>query len=154
ELNARGWTTKRWQTKAGQMLGGRPFDKVNLFKLLTNVVYLGRVRHRDEIYPGEHPAILDERLWGRVQAILQRNGRTGGALVRNRYGALLKGLLWCKPCGCSMGYTYSSQKNKRYRYYVCLNAQKRGWHNCPSKSVPDGSILRLATGLPEDVCEC
>jgi len=26
--------------------------------------------------------------------------------------------------------------NRRYRYYVCLTAQKRGWHTCPTKSVP------------------
>ncbi len=32
---------------------------------------------------------------------------------------------------------------KRYRYYVCTNAQKRGWHTCPSKSVPAGEIERF-----------
>lgn len=32
---------------------------------------------------------------------------------------------------------------KRYRYYVCLNAQKRGWHACPSKSIPAGEIERF-----------
>jgi site-specific DNA recombinase len=29
---------------------------------------------------------------------------------------------------------------KRYRYYVCTTAQKRGWHNCPSRSVPAGEL--------------
>jgi site-specific DNA recombinase len=33
--------------------------------------------------------------------------------------------------------------NKRYRYYVCVNAQKRGWHNCPSKSIPAAEIERF-----------
>jgi site-specific DNA recombinase len=38
-----------------------------------------------------------------------------------------------------------STKNgaKRYRYYVCGNAQKRGWKACPSKSVPAGEIERF-----------
>jgi Recombinase zinc beta ribbon domain len=31
----------------------------------------------------------------------------------------------------------------RYRYYVCLTAQKRGWHACPSKSVPARTIERF-----------
>lgn len=26
--------------------------------------------------------------------------------------------------------------NRRYRYYVCTNAQKTGWSNCPAKSTP------------------
>jgi len=143
ELDRRGWTTKVWQTKAGGRVGGRPFDKNMLYHLLTNVVYLGKVRYRDEVHPGEHAAIVDEQIWQRVQAMLQRNRRTGGALVRNKHGALLKGLLRCAPCKCSMGHAYTAQGTKRYRYYVCLKAQKRGWHNCPTKSVPAGEIERF-----------
>ena len=42
-----------------------------------------------------------------------------------------------------MGHTYTADKTKRYRYYVCLKATKRGWHTCPSKSVPAGEIERF-----------
>ncbi len=143
ELDRRGWTGKVWQTKDGRRVGGRRFDKSTLFKLLTNVVYLGKVSHHGEVYPGEHAAIVNEEIWQRVQTILQRNRRTGGALVRNKHGALLKGLLRCTPCQCSMGHSYTVQGTKRYRYYVCLNAQKRGWHTCPTKSVPAGEIERF-----------
>jgi len=31
----------------------------------------------------------------------------------------------------------------RYRYYVCLTAQKRGWDACPSKSVSARAIERF-----------
>jgi hypothetical protein len=31
----------------------------------------------------------------------------------------------------------------RYRYYVCSQAQKRGWKTCPAPSVPAGEIERL-----------
>jgi site-specific DNA recombinase len=136
ELAKRGWVTKVWETKRGRHMGGKPFDKNLLYLLLTNVVYTGKVRHHDEVHPGAHEAIVDEQTWQRVQALLERNRRTGGALVRNRYGALLKGILHCETCGCGMMHTYSSQGPKRYRYYVCLKAQKRGWHTCKTKSVP------------------
>ena len=75
-----------------------------------------------------------------MQVVLQRNGRNGGAAVRNQFGALLKGLLRCVPCGCAMTPAHSTKRGKRYRYYTCTAAQKNGWHTCPSKSIPAGEI--------------
>ena len=141
ELDARGWTNKRWITKKGHPVGGRPFNKHGLHHLLTNVLYTGRVTYKDEIHDGEHPAIVDEEVFGRAQKLLKRNGATGGRNVRNRFGAILKGLLRCTPCGCAMVHTRTVKNgNRHYRYYVCTNAQKRGWHDCPSKSIPAGEI--------------
>jgi site-specific DNA recombinase len=114
-----------------------------MFRLLSNVVYLGKVRYKDEVHEGEHEAIVDEGIWQRVQGMLRSNGRTGGMHVRNKYGALLKGLLHCKPCARAMMHTYTSKGNCRYRYYVCYTAQKQGWHACPSKSVPAEQIERF-----------
>jgi site-specific DNA recombinase len=95
------------------------------------------------VHDGEHAGIIDPVLWQRVQATLQRNGRTGGALVRNKFGALLKGLLHCVPCSCAMTPAHTTRNgNKRYRYYTCVAAQKRGWNTCPSKSIPAGEIER------------
>jgi site-specific DNA recombinase len=143
ELDQRGWKSKVWTSRAGVTQGGRRFNKNLVYHLLTNVVYAGKVRYHEEIHPGQHSAIVDEQIWQRVQAVLGRNGRTGGAPVKNKHGALLKGILRCAPCDCSMGHAYSSKGNKRYRYYVCLNAQKRGWHTCHSKSVPAGDMERF-----------
>jgi site-specific DNA recombinase len=33
--------------------------------------------------------------------------------------------------------------HQRYRYYTCVNAQKRGWQTCPSKSIPAAQIEEL-----------
>lgn len=136
EIDRRGWQTKRWITKKGQERGGKPFSKSSLFRLLTNVIYTGKVDYKGTIYNGEHSEIVDIDLWQRVQDALRRNGSTGGKEVRNKYGALLKGLLYCAPCGTGMVHTYTAKDNgRRYRYYVCLNAQQRGWASCPTKSL-------------------
>ena len=142
-LNDRGWTTKRWTARKGHECGGQRFDKTILFRLLTNVVYRGQVRARDKVYPGEQDAILDDVTWERVQRMLRSNGRTGGMHVRNKYGALLKGLLRCKPCGRAMMHAYTAKGNRCYRYYVCYTAQKQGWDACPSKSIPAEQIERF-----------
>ncbi|NIA22217.1 MAG: recombinase family protein [Anaerolineaceae bacterium] len=144
ELDIRGWTTKRWVTKKGHQRGGKPWSKGSLFRLLTNCIYLGQVSYKGEVYEGEHQAIVDEEIFSHVQRLLKRNGRSGGKHVRNRFGALLKGLIRCVPCGCGMVPTHSTRNgNKRYRYYVCQNAQSRGWNTCPSPSVPAGELERF-----------
>jgi site-specific DNA recombinase len=141
ELERRGWRTKTWVTRKGRKLGGQPFTKTNLHKLLTNPTYAGQLRYKKELHNGEHPAIVDPLKWQKVQELLQRH-RHRGSTERNESGAILKGLLYCRPCGCAMSPTYSNKGSKRYRYYVCSQAQKRGWDHCPSKSIPANQIER------------
>lgn len=144
ELDRRCWVTKQWTTKKGTNRGGKSFSKTSLHRLLTNVTYIGKLRYKDEVHEGEHEGIIDLDVWRKVQAQLNRNGRSGGGEVRNKFGALLKGILRCKACDCSMIPSHSTKAgNKRYRYYVCSNAQKRGWAKCPTKSVPAGEIERF-----------
>jgi site-specific DNA recombinase len=147
ELGRRGWLTKRWTTRRGRERGGKPFTRTRLHHLLTNVAYVGKVRYKDEVHGGEHAAIVDAGIWERVQALLRRNGRNGrngGVAVRNQFGALLKGLLRCVPCGCAMTPAHTTKSGRRrYRYYTCSGAQKRGWDTCPSKSIRGDEIERF-----------
>jgi len=139
-LNELGWTTKSWITKKGKPLGGKPFDKPRLYGLLTNVAYIGKVPHKDKVYDGEHDAIIDIDTWERTQMLMKTNGKTGGVHVKNKYGALLKGLVYCASCGCAMVHSFTLKGDRAYRYYICLNAQKRGWKACKTKSVSAGDI--------------
>ncbi len=144
ELERRGWTNKRWTTRAGHQRGGQPFTRTSLHRLLTNVVYAGQVRYKEEVHAGEHVGIVDPAVFQRVQGVLKGNGQAAGAPVRNQFGALLKGLLRCVPCGCSMTPSHTNRAGgKRYRYYVCGNASKRGTAVCPSKSIPAATIEQL-----------
>lgn len=144
-LNVRGWTTKRWIAANGNVIGGRPFDRPNLHHLLTNVAYIGRVRYRDETHPGQHEAIVDSATWEKVQHLLRRNARTAGSFLRNKHGALLKGLLRCKACDAAMVQMVSRKGPKLHRYYVCTRAQKRGYDQCPTGTI-------LAGRLEQEVC--
>jgi site-specific DNA recombinase len=144
ELAKRGWLNKRWTTRKGQERGGRPFTKTSLHKLLTNVVYAGKIKYKTEIHDGEHTGIISVDIWQRVQVIMRRNAVSGGALTRNKFGALLKGLVRCVPCDRAMIPSHTTRNgNKRYRYYTCTGAQKWGWQTCPSKAVPAGELEKL-----------
>ena len=42
-----------------------------LYELLSNPIYVGEIRHKQERHPGQHEAILDRKLWEKVQRQLQ-----------------------------------------------------------------------------------
>ena len=160
EVNRRGWTTKQWTTREGREHRGRPLGKGDLYKILTNVVYVGQVNHKGTRYPGEHPAIIDAVVFQKVQEQLSHHGLTGGKEVRNQSGGLLGGLLHCEACGTAMLPTYTLKNGRRYRYYVCRRAQQRGWEACPSPSLSAQQIeeavverVRRLAGNPPMVAE-
>ncbi len=139
-LRALGWKAKKYQTQKGVWRGGAEFDKSTLQRMLISVIYRGKITYKDEVHEGEHEAIIDEDLFARVQGLLRRNRNSGGKHTRNKHGALLKGLVRCKACGCAMSHHFTQRGNKRYRYYVCIHAQKNGWSECPSPSLPAGQL--------------
>jgi len=147
DLERRGWVNKRWTTRKGHATDGQPFERTSLYRLLTNVAYVGKVRYKDEVHDGDRSGIVDPADFQRVQSLLQRNGQSRGAPVRNKFGALLKGIIRCVPCGCAMTPSHTTRNgSKRYRYYVCSSAQKRGWNTCPSKSIPAAQIEEFVVG--------
>jgi hypothetical protein len=60
--------------------------------------------------------------------------------------ALLSGLLHCESCAAPMVYSYSGKNDRRYPYYVCLNAQRKGWAVCPVKSLPARAMEESIVG--------
>jgi len=142
ELARRRWCTKQSVTRQGRVRGGRPFTKGSLYQLLTNVTYVGQVRYKNEVHHGEQPAIVDQLVWQEVRARLARNGQARAVAQRSQSRALLQGLLRCRACDCAMTPAHVTHGNKRYRYYTCSAAQKKGWHTCPSKSVPAAALER------------
>ena len=135
ELNRRGWTLKRWTTRDSKVVGGKPFTRSRLHLLLTNVIYTGQVRHRGEIFPGEHDAIVDRETWEKVHAQLKANAPGSTRNLRNKHGALLKGTVRCATCNVGMVHTYTQKDARLYRYYVCVKAHQRGWAQCSTRSV-------------------
>ena len=47
ELKLDGVTSKAWTTQDGKTREGRPIDKGHIYKLLSNLTYLGELRHND-----------------------------------------------------------------------------------------------------------
>jgi len=142
QLNAEGHTTKSWTTKQGRHRAGTPWNKVLVYRVLHNPLYIGEVTHKGQRYPGEHEPIITREAWDRVHAILARNCRTRGVRTRTKTPAPLRGLIRCAHCDCSMGPSFTKRRGKVYRYYQCVHASKHGSGSCPVGTVPAGEIER------------
>lgn len=142
----RGWTTKAWTSAKGRRMGGRPLNKPNIYQLLTNPLYLGKLRVGDELVEGEHEAVIDDETFSRVRSLMKRNRTNGGATVRNKHDALLRGLLFCAKSGYALGHTFTRKGGKLYRYYVNTQAGKLGWDACATTSIPAAEIEAFVIG--------
>jgi site-specific DNA recombinase len=140
ELERRGWHNKGWQTKRGRQRGNMPFDKGSLYALLTNPIYIGKIRHKSTLFDGEHQPLVRPDVFRQVEAQLRSNGRTEPKKDRNKHGSLLQGRLVCKACDRAMTYTFTGKGSTRYRYYTCTQVLKKGRRSCPSPSLPATEI--------------
>jgi len=146
EIERRGWRLKSWTRKTGEFRAGGAFDQGSLRRLLTNILYTGSIQHHGKPYPGEHPAILAPGTWERAQNLIGHRVTVACGRARNKHHALLNGLLICEACATRMVYSYSGTGDHKYPYYVCLNAQRKGWAVCPAKSLPARAIEESVLG--------
>jgi site-specific DNA recombinase len=135
QLDQREISNKSWITKRGKLAGGAVFNKNSLQSLLTNPLYIGKVGYKDKLYDGEHQPIIEAYVFEEVKKRL-KDKHSNQFHSPNKNGGLLKGLIRCGHCNCSMSHTFTKKGNRRYRYYVCRRAQSHGWQVCPRPSLP------------------
>jgi hypothetical protein len=130
-LRAEGATTKR----------GRPLTKSDVYRILSNRVYLGEAVHKGTAYPGEHDAIVTQAQWDAVHAILQVSPRVRVNRTRNTTAPLLRGLIFDSE-GRAMSPSHSRGRGGRmYRYYVSQAVLKGGKTERPAIArLPAGEI--------------
>ena len=118
ELQLDGVTSKAWVTQDGKVRSGKVIDKSLIYKLLHNRTYLGELRHKEQWYPAEHPAIIDQDLWDSVHAMLTSNDRGRGNIRRATVPFLLKGMVFGED-GRALSPWHTTKRNgRRYRYYI------------------------------------
>src|SRR4030081_3573150 len=119
DLRERNIRSKTRLLATGATRGGVLFGRGSLFYLQRNRFYVGEVKYKDEILPGEQPAIMDRTLFDAVQKKLTQQWTTRST-TRNASDHLLIGLLF-DDAGHRMVPTHATKAGVRYRYYVSLS---------------------------------
>ena len=117
ELGDAGIRSKRRILADGTAYGGQKLSRGALYLMLQNRIYRGEITHKGNAYPGEHPAIVDEALWDKVQAVLAENRVERSTGSDAKHPSLLAGLAFDET-GERLTPTHAVKKGTRYRYYV------------------------------------
>jgi site-specific DNA recombinase len=118
DLGQCGIVSKVWTSSSGKTRGGQGYSRGALYYLLRNPIYVGRIAHRGVCYAGQHPGILSQDLWDRVQAMLTENRQGPSRVAESSGPSLLSGLLFDDQ-GNLMSPSHARKANgRRYRYYV------------------------------------
>ena len=118
--DAEGLRSKVRTFSSGRVQGGSKFSRGQIYTTLTNPVYRGLIRHKDQTFQGTHPAIIDEGLWDAVQSKLQDRS------VKRRGIDKTDGLPTSAPLlgkfrdenGERLTPTYTKKGDRRICYYV------------------------------------
>jgi len=143
------YRTKRHVFRSGRIVGGVMFSRGRLYHLLSNPIYLGRVRHLDQTYDGLHDAIIEQPLWDKVQARLTANKAQRESGSNAAYPSPLAGKVFDGE-GVPLTPSHAVKNGRRYRYYISRHlvtesgGQKMGWR-LPAAEL-EASVLAIISG--------
>lgn len=124
---------------------GINFSKGNLYYLLSNIIYTGKIKHKKNIYDGEHQAIIDKQIFEKTQEIMYKNRVDKNCGEKSASNSLLAGKIFDDK-GNRMTPSHSNTRKRKYRYYVSLAVTKlkKGKEGSVSK-IPAGEIEKFVT---------
>ena len=106
----------------GRRTGGGPMSRGHLYWILSNPIYIGRLRHKGQIHEGQHEGIVDPETWKRVQERLAAQTRVRRAPQPDAE-SFLAGKLF-DDRGRRMGASFAAKGARRWRYYVSRGTTK------------------------------
>lgn len=151
EADRLGIVTKRRQLN-GQESGKKPFTRGNLYQVLSNALYIGRVPHKGETYPGQHEAIISDETWAAVQDRRAQNAVDRRSGTNAKAPSLLSGLVF-DEAGNRLGPTHTSKNGRRYRYYVSTHLKHDGNKNQDRWRLPAEDFERVVINLIGEILQ-
>jgi len=101
---------------------GKPVRRSELARILKNPFYYGMMLVKNELFEASHPPLISQKLFARVQEVLECRGKPmKKGVIKFAFGGLMK----CRSCGASI----TAETQKGHAYYHCT--KKLG--HCESK---------------------
>lgn len=117
---------------------GKSFSKGQLYHILSNKIYMGKIIHKDNVYEGEHESIIIDSVFLETQKLLLRNRVDKECNIKTTSHSLLVSKIF-DDNGNRMTPSHSNAHGKKYRYYVSLALTQ-------FKNKQAGSISKIPAG--------
>ena len=152
EVDRLGLRTKHRPQANGMARGGAVFSRGRIYHLLSNPVYIGKIRHKDVSYEGRHEPIIDPEVWEATQAQLAAQRARGKGRSSSKTTSPLA-TKFTDETGDRLTASHAKKGPRKYRYYVSrrLIAQSgepdaTGWRLPAAeleKAVKDAIVAKL-----------
>jgi hypothetical protein len=116
-----------------------PSPAVRFTPFLANPIYIGEIRHKDLIHPGQHEPIAEREVWQAVQQALANNSIERGQRATKVAPSPLVGRL-VDEIGRKLTPSHSVNNGRRYRYYVSQQLVTDTAEAAPGWRLPAGEI--------------
>lgn len=112
-----GLRSRRRERSGGRVSGGGSFDRGHIHHILSNPIYVGRIRHKGQVYEGQHPAIINPETWENVQRLLETGAaKTRGSKQKASHSPLAGKLF--DETGDRLTPSHTKKNGKRLLYYI------------------------------------
>ncbi len=154
ELSREGIIAPERTATTGRMTGGRPFTRGQIYKLLSNPIYIGEIHHKGQAHVGKHEPIIDRATWDSVQQMLAANLQGERSGSRAQSPSLLAGRIFDQH-GEPLVAAHACKGKVRYRYYVSRSLQHdpdahpTDGLRIPARELEAAVVTRLAAALDD-----
>ncbi len=143
------------QGRTGRQRQGKPASILSrgaIHKILTNPIYIGKIRHKEKAYQGQHDPIIAQDTWKEVQRLLQSNSqKRRGHQLPTSSTAWLKGKLY-DASGDHLTPTHTRKNGRAIRYYISnrlLSAKGPTGYRLPTEALEQRICALIANHLTE-----
>src|SRR4029077_10022133 len=136
--------TKPYSIQRGRAAGDLPFARVHIYKILSNPLYAGEIKHKGVNHAGQHPRLISQKIWDAVQEQLAANGQANRSRSNAKSTNLLAGIIF-DATGNRLVSSHATKNGKRYRYYITSDGAGR------ATSGLDTAKLRISAKQVDDL---
>jgi len=138
--------------------GGGLLSHAGIWRLLSDPFYTGLMARKEGTFEGNHPPMITQTQFERVQNMVKKYGKQGGPRNRKHFFAY-RGLIACGRCNALVTAEYTTNRHgKRYTYWHCGRKNKHVQY-CPEKSLEEKIVEKQLTAflqtleLPESIMQ-